>query len=84
MGEIVRHPQTKGRATANANVTLEPPGGRCGYKRRAKFQPRRCQESERGMVLRNAGRTQGGGALPRAASRSGAKALTEGEGPVLG
>ena len=32
-GEMVRHPQTKGRATANANITLEPAGGRCGYKR---------------------------------------------------
>jgi hypothetical protein len=84
MGEMVRHPQTKGRATENANVTLEPPGGRCGYKRRAKFQPTRCQESERGTVLRNAVRTRGCGALLGAAPRAGAKALAEGEGPVLG
>lgn len=33
MGEMVRHPQTKGRATENANLTLEPAGGRRGYKR---------------------------------------------------
>ena len=33
MVEIVRHPQTKGRATGNANVGLKPPGGRGGYKR---------------------------------------------------
>src|SRR6516165_2247702 len=31
MVEIVRHPQTKGRATGNANIDLKPPGGRCGY-----------------------------------------------------
>jgi hypothetical protein len=34
MGERRRHPQTKGRATENANITLEPPGGRWGYKRK--------------------------------------------------
>lgn len=33
MAEIVRHPQTKGRETGKANIGLEPPGGRRGYKR---------------------------------------------------
>jgi hypothetical protein len=33
MAGIVRHSQTKGRATVNAKPGLEPPGGRCGYKR---------------------------------------------------
>ena len=33
MAGIVRHSQTKGRATGNAKPGLEPPGGRCGYKR---------------------------------------------------
>ncbi len=49
----------------------------------AKFQPRRCQESERGMVLRNVVRTKGGGALSRAASLFGPKGRAEVEGPVL-
>jgi hypothetical protein len=34
MGEIVRHPQTKERATENANITLKPAEGRRGYKRK--------------------------------------------------
>jgi hypothetical protein len=34
MGEMVRHPQTKGRAPENANITLEPARGRRGYKRK--------------------------------------------------
>src|SRR5215475_5069436 len=39
MVEIVRHPQTKGWATGNANIDLKPPGGRCGYKAASgKFQ----------------------------------------------
>jgi hypothetical protein len=33
-GEMLRHPQTKGRATANANITLKPAGGRGGDKRK--------------------------------------------------
>ncbi len=33
MVEMMRHPQTKERATGNANIDLEPSGGRCGYKR---------------------------------------------------
>jgi hypothetical protein len=32
--EILWHPQTKGRETANTNIDLEPAGGRCGYKRK--------------------------------------------------
>lgn len=47
--ESVRQPQTNGRATANATIDLEPPGGRCGDKRQAKFPPRRGQEAERGL-----------------------------------
>ena len=34
MAGIVRHSQTKGRATGNAKPSLEPPGGRGGYKRK--------------------------------------------------
>src|SRR4051812_36973230 len=34
MAGIGRHSQTKGRATGNAKPGLEPPGGRCGYKRK--------------------------------------------------
>ena len=30
MDEMLRHPQTKGRVTENANITLKPAGGRCG------------------------------------------------------
>ena len=33
MAGIVRHSQTKGRATANANPSLEPPSVGGGYKR---------------------------------------------------
>ena len=74
MVEIVRHPQTKGRATGNANVGLKPPGGRGGYKRRAKFQPMRCQESERGIRTQERGvRAKGLGSLPCAAAPAGPK-----------
>src|SRR5215471_14000489 len=31
---IVRHSQTKGRATGNAKPSLKPANGRCGYKRK--------------------------------------------------
>ena len=34
MAGIVRHSQTKGRATGNAKPGLKPPDGRCGYKRK--------------------------------------------------
>jgi hypothetical protein len=34
MAGIVRHSQTKGRATGNAKPSLEPASGRCGYKRK--------------------------------------------------
>src|SRR5258708_14418785 len=34
MGGIVRHSQTKGRATGNAKPSLKPANGRCGYKRK--------------------------------------------------
>src|SRR6202011_2406908 len=34
MAEIVRHSQTKGRATGNAKPSLKPANGRCGYKRK--------------------------------------------------
>src|SRR5262249_60316192 len=33
MAGILRHPQTKGRATGNAKPGLKPPDGRRGYKR---------------------------------------------------
>src|SRR6202030_3950515 len=32
MAGIVRHSQTKGRATGNAKPSLKPANGRCGYK----------------------------------------------------
>jgi hypothetical protein len=32
MAGIVRHSQTKGRATGNAKPSLKPSDGRCGYK----------------------------------------------------
>ena len=34
MAGIVRHSQTKGRATGNAKPSLKPVRGRCGYKRK--------------------------------------------------
>jgi hypothetical protein len=34
MAGIVRHSQTKGRATGNAKPSLEPASGRYGYKRK--------------------------------------------------
>src|SRR5467141_1998170 len=34
MAGIVRHSQTKGRATGNAKPSLKPANGRCGYKRK--------------------------------------------------
>ena len=34
MAGILRHSQTKGRATGNAKPSLKPARGRCGYKRK--------------------------------------------------
>jgi len=34
MAGMVRHSQTKGRATGNAKPSLKPANGRCGYKRK--------------------------------------------------
>ena len=34
MAGILRHSQTKGRATGNAKPSLKPVRGRCGYKRK--------------------------------------------------
>ena len=64
MAGIVRHSQTKGRATGNAKPSLKPANGRCGYKAQAKFRPMRCQESDRGEVLSNGIRTKGSGSPP--------------------
>src|SRR5262249_25098874 len=36
MAGIVRHSQTKGRATGNAKPSLKPANGRCGYQLREK------------------------------------------------
>jgi len=43
----------------------------------------RCQESERGVVLRNEVRAKGLGSLPGAATLACSKGMAEGEGPVL-
>jgi hypothetical protein len=51
---------------------------------RVKFRPKRCQESDRGIVLRNEVKTKGLGSLPtRAAAPARPKGPSEGEGPVL-
>jgi hypothetical protein len=50
---------------------------------RAKFQPMRCQESARGILLMNEARAQRLGPLPCVAARPGPKGLAAGKGPVL-
>src|SRR5215470_5811725 len=83
MAGMVRHSQTKGRATGNAKPSLKPANGRCGYKR--KRNSGRC--GARSRIGARYSRTGSEQKVPdrdhRAATLVGPKDQPEGEGPVL-
>jgi hypothetical protein len=81
MAGIVRHSQTKGRATGNAKPSLKPSDGRCGYK--LERNSGRC--GVRSRIGARYSRTGSEQKAPdhrrRAVTRLNPKGQPEGEGP---